>query len=494
MQKLVTDEAIRSSEKEWINKNGVHSSLILMEKAGEGLANQLEQFIEPYLFVCGKGNNAGDGFVAGRKLLEKSKKVLMIMTCDESDLSQDALFNFLKIKSNIIFKKISINNYKDLMEYLSQANTVIDCLLGTGAKGEPSDFYKQIIDSINNSHKQIIACDIPTGIDPNNGGVSSSTIKANMTVTFAVSKAGLYIFPAKEYCGEIKIIDIGLPEINSNLFLMDDFFAKETIPERKQNTNKGSFGKTLLVSGSKDFPGAALLASKGASSIGSGLTALSSEESVFKEITSAIPEVTHVEFSFNSIVNESKKSNVIVIGPGLGIKNEAKKLVLDLLSKVNIPIVLDADGLNSLEGNKDFLKCIKNDFVITPHPKEFARLLGKSVDEVLKNKLSLSREFAKEYNCTVVLKGAGTIISSTDGNTYISPFANSALAKGGTGDVLSGFIGGLIAQGLSITKSACLGVYLHGKSAEIISKEKTEYSLLPQDLITYLPQTIKSIL
>ena len=237
-----------------------------------------------------------------------------------------------------------------------------------------------------------------------------------------------------------------------------------------------------------------MLASKAASSIGSGLTALSSPKEVFIEITSGLPEVTHVEFNIESILEESKKSSVLVIGPGLGTNNNVQELVIKLLQSVNIPIVLDADGINVLEGKQEFLKTIKNELVLTPHLKEFSRISGIALDEILRNKLLLAEQFANDFNCTLVLKGANTIISHKEKETFISPFANSALAKGGTGDILAGFIGGLIAQGVEPYKAACLSVYIHGKTAEIIANEKTEYSLLPQDLINYLPKTLKYFL
>ncbi len=273
---------------------------------------------------------------------------------------------------------------------------------------------------------------------------------------------------------------------------LDDKFLKENFPHRNNKSNKGSFGKTLLVCGSEKYPGAALLASRAASSIGSGLTILASKPEVFHKISAEIPEVINLDFNLKTILDESSKASVIVIGPGLTTEADIKEIVESLILKASVPIVLDADGINVLAGNKEIIKKSKSKIILTPHPKEFSRLLGISVDEVLKNKTDLVKSNAKELNCTIVLKGPGTIIGTKEGNIYVSPFANSALAKGGTGDVLAGFIGGLIAQGLKPDLAACIGVYIHGKTAELITKDKTEFSLLPQDLITYLPQAIKT--
>ena len=491
MQKLVTSEQIRKLESDWIQKISPIWSLTLMEKAGSGLAEAAKEYKEPYLIICGKGNNGGDGIVAARYLHAIGRKVYLFLTSNESSLSKDARVNLELVKNKVQYLKIENEKDRKFQSALHNANTVIDCLVGTGVNKKLSPLFESIIKLINTSRKIIIACDIPTGVDPDTGNISGRVIKAKTTVTFGYSKLGLVIYPGKKYCGTVKTIDIGLPDIKSDFFLLDDQFVKENLPNREEDANKGTFGRTLLVCGSKKYPGSALLASKAASSIGSGLTALASKPEVFNRITPVTPEVTHVEFNLNTILEESLNSSVLVIGPGLTCEEEIKNLVESLVSKVNVPIVLDADGINVLAGNKDILKKAKKDVVLTPHPKEFAKFLGISVDDVLNNKIELVKTNACELDCTIVLKGSATIIGTKEGVIYISQFSNPALAKGGTGDVLSGFIGGLIAQGLSPSIAACLGVCIHGKAAEFVKQEKTVFSLLPQDLITYLPNAIK---
>lgn len=481
MLNLVTSNQIREFESELIKKQGSNYSLELMEKAGSGLAKCALSFNDPFIIICGKGNNGGDGLVAARYLCESGKKVIVILTSDESELTQESKENLKRIKNKIQCLKVTEETDKSFTEVLNSSNTVLECLLGTGVKGKLNPLYAWIIRMISKSGKKIIACDIPTGIDPDTGSISELSVKADMTVTFGFAKQGMLIYPAKKYVGELKIIDIGLPDIKTQSFLIDDTFVKENLPGRTEDSNKGSFGRTLLVCGSNKYPGAALLASKAASSIGSGLTALGSPESVFSQITSGIPEVTHVDFVLDEIIKESKKSSVVVIGPGLTTEKNIENLVKSLIVSLDIPIVLDADGINVIAGEREIIKKAKNEVIITPHPKEFARLLGLTVNEVLNNKICLVRDTAKKLNCTVLLKGPGTIIATKDEKLYVSPFANSALAKGGTGDVLAGFIGGLISQGLNPEIAACVGVYLHGKSAELVSIDKTVFSLLPQD-------------
>ena len=491
MYKLVTSEQIRKHESEWIQKINSNWSLTLMEKAGSGLAETLLEYSEPFLFVCGKGNNGGDGLVAARYLHNLGKKVFLFFTSNESELSKDAKTNLTLIKDKIPCSKIQEQGDNDFIRALNNANTIVDCILGIGSSKTLSPFFEWIVKTINSSNKTIISCDIPTGINPDNGNVPSKAIKAKITVTFGYPKLGLVIYPAKKYSGTVKIVDIGLPNIDTNIFLIDDSFVKENLPKRPEDANKGSFGRTFLVAGSKKYPGAALLSAKAASTIGSGLTMMASPQEVFNQITPVTPEVIHVDFTLKSILEESLKSNVMVVGPGLTIEKDIIDLVESIISSVNVPIVLDADGINAFAERKDFLQKAKNHIILTPHQKEFARFLGISVDELLKNKVNIVQDVAGELGCTIVLKGPATIIASKSREIYVSPFANAALAKGGTGDVLAGFIGGLIAQGLNPKIAACTAVYLHGKTAELVAQDKTVFSLLPQDLISHLPLALK---
>ena len=494
MIKLVTSAQIKQLEKELIEQINQNWSLILMEKAGSGLADILKEYTEPYLFICGKGNNGGDGLVAARYLYSLGKKVFIFFISDESSLTKDAKVNFNLIKQKIPYLKIEQERDKNFLNALSNANTVVDCLLGTGSNNQLPELFEWIIKIINESNKKVVACDISTGVNPDTGKITSRAFKADCTVTFGYTKIGLVVHPGKKYTGRIKLIDIGLPDIETDCFLLDDNFVKSNLPKRQDDANKGTFGRTILVCGSKKYPGAALLASKASASIGSGLTALASKDEVFNQITPVTPEVTHISFNAAVILEECQKATSLVIGPGLTTEKEIELLVEELVSKTKLPIVLDADGINVLKDKHEIIKKAKKDIILTPHPKEFARFLGISIDEVLNNKIELTKNTAVHLNCTIVLKGPATIIATKDGKIYISPFSNAALAKGGTGDVLSGFIGGLIAQGLKAELASCVGVYLHGKTAELITQDKTVFSLLPQDLISYLPHAIKTYL
>lgn len=491
MQQLVTAEEIRKLESDWINKEGLKLSLNLMEKAGKGLAEIISEYQDPYLFICGKGNNGGDGMVAIRYLNNIGKKIYLFLTSSEETLSNESRTNYEKIKEKIKCERLETGDEATFITKIQDSKTIIDCLLGTGASSKLSPLYENIINKINSSKKLIIACDVPTGVNSTTGLVNNTAVKANVTVTFGYIKQGLTIFPAKNYAGQVKLIDIGLPKIETMSSLLDDNFVKENLPKRPIDSNKGTFGKTLIIAGSETYPGAAILTSRASASIGSGLTALSSYKDALRRFAIEIPEVTHVDFKLDTLIKEANKASVVIIGPGLTTDKKIKEVVQNLLLNIEIPIVLDADGINVLATKKEIIKNTKSDVVITPHPKEFSRLLECRVEKVVENKIELAKSFALEFKCTVVLKGPGSIIATKDKKVYISPFANSALAKGGTGDVLAGFIGGLIAQGLKPEIAACVGVYLHGKAGELVANDKTEYALLPQDLIEYLPKVLK---
>lgn len=491
MISLLTKSQIRSHEFEYIKQT--NSLLVLMEKAGGGLADILMHYKEPFLFICGKGNNGGDGFVAARYLIERNKKVFVVMLSNPEELSNDAKNNFFKIQNNItpyILKNVCDRYFLSL---LRDSNTVVDCILGTGVSNSLGSFLNELISVINDAKKDVVACDIPTGILSDSGVVNDPCIYATETVTFGSYKIGMMLYPAKNFVGKITLVDIGLPKYNSNNFLLDVDFVKSQFPVRLNVSHKGSFGKTTIISGSVKFPGAAILTAKAASIIGSGLTVLCTSQDVFNMVTPAIPEAIHCELNLDAILKELNTSTSCIIGPGLTTNKSIIEIVMPLIEKINIPLVLDADGINMFEGYKDLLKNLKSKLILTPHPKEMARLLNLSVQEVLENKLSITQELAKELNAIVLLKGPASIISDGSMN-YVSPFANSALAKGGTGDVLSGFIGGLISQGTKPDLATCIGVFMHGIIGEYISKEKTEYALLPEDLINYLPKVIKEIM
>jgi len=319
-----------------------------------------------------------------------------------------------------------------------------------------------------------------------------------------MGKRGLFLYPGKEYAGTVYIVDIGVPPYlweHINLELLEHEELHNLLPPRTENSNKGTFGKVFVLAGSRGMTGASALVGLSALRVGAGLVRLGIPESLnpiletkaTEVITVPLPETDNGTLSFSSmdkIMNEINKATVIVIGPGLSTNSETKALVQKLVAKVNLPLVLDADGLNNLTPN--ILKKIKAPVVITPHPGELARLTGLSIQDIQKSRVEVASQFAKEFKTTLVLKGAPTIIASEE-RGYLNPMYNSALAKGGSGDVLTGVIGGLLAQGLSPLDAGKLGVWLHGKAGEIAREKLTEYGVLASDVMELLPEAIKEL-
>jgi len=514
--------------------------LMLMENAGAEIAKYIIEYLisqkiytPKILIVAGPGNNGGDGIVAARHLLTSLENIsilLLILTKHpyqgDAKINYDTILNIAKTDNRI---KIITNKLDVLKKY--KPHIIIDAIFGTGFRGAPQGIYKQAIEMINISSGYKIAVDIPSGVNGDNGTVEGNAVKADLTITMGLIKTGHLLYPGKEYCGEIKIADLGvsyeklskpkgLPYITPqkelvgqgfslafNTFLLDKEFIREILPKRKPDGHKGTFGSVLVVAGGKGYSGAACLASQSALYSGAGIVRLCYPENISTAIEKKLTEVIKVPLpatkqgslamsGYNEILEIAKNSSVIAIGPGVTTNQETKELIRKLIKTINLEMVIDADGLNniSLAYLKTLPKQKRQRIILTPHPGEFERLFGISAKEVNANRIDICRELAKKLSMTIVLKGAPTVISDDKGNVYINPTGNSGLAKGGSGDVLTGMIAGFLAQGASLIDAACLGVYLHGLSADLAVEKKTEYSLVATDLIKYLPKAIRSIL
>lgn len=465
------------------------SSLILMENAGRGTA---EEIIKRYpqrtlkiVVISGKGNNGGDGFVVARQLeIEGYKNIEVLCLAPFEKYKGDAKAN-LEILLKTGFDPQVANSEKDVKRYVKSADLIIDAIFGTGLSSEVQAPYSKIIEEINKSPARVCSVDIPSGVNGNTGEVMGTAVKADFTVTLAVAKPGLYSYPGKKYAGQIVLSHIGIPAkiINSfetNYFAIDEEEVRKRLKTREPDIHKGRCGHLLVVGGSAGKCGAVSLSGEGALRSGVGLvTAMlpASEQPVIDgnvQEMMTIPVREDGDFMAYSSFKELFKRNVegksaIAAGPGLGVGEDQFQIVRDIIES-GLPAVLDADALNSIKNSPEILK--KNSrLVITPHPGEFSRLSGLSTSEIQKDRLNVSLEFAKEYGCVVVLKGAGTVVASPEGSLFINTTGNHGMATGGMGDVLCGIIGSLLSQGYSPLESALIGVYLHGLSADLIAGE-----------------------
>lgn len=511
--KLVTAEEMREIDRYAIEKLHI-PGIVLMENAGlrtvigmrEVIPNLLEKRI---LIVAGKGNNAGDGFVVARHLFNLGGVVKVALCSSPDELKGDALINF-EIVKNIGVAIFEIGSVDELREFLDWCDIVVDALLGTGIKGEVKGFLGEVIREINSSGKPIVAIDLPSGLEASTGKVCGPCIKANWTFTMCLPKLGLWLYPGAYYAGRIFVVDISIPswvwerEFNIKRELLTLPYIKELLPlKRDPQSHKGDFGRVLVIAGSRGFTGAAVLASLGALRIGAGLVYLATPESVNDVLEAKLTEVIKIPvsdsdgaFDLRSLFDlkeHIERCDVVILGPGIGTSLPTKVFVYKLLEEIEKPLVIDADGLNCLVDNVALLRNYKAEVVITPHPGEMARLIGKSTSYVQENRLEVAESFASENGVIVVLKGARTIISSPDGRSYINPTGNPGMATGGTGDVLTGMIGGLIAQGLNPLEASCVGVFLHGLSGDIGVSKKGELSLIASDLLDFIPEAIKEV-
>jgi NAD(P)H-hydrate epimerase len=504
--KVVTREEMQSLDLKTQQK--YLPEMDLMENAGSALARVLlEEYpeVKKVAIFSGKGNNAGDGLVAARYLLKKGIEIEVYLVGEETELKESARRNFELIKDKIKLTKITQPALP--ADFKVEADLIIDALFGIGLQGKIKGIWRRIVGFINGLKLPVVAVDIPSGLDATTGKPQGTCIEATLTVSFGLPKLGCVIPPGAEFCGKLRTVDIGIPrevieeaKITSNL-LTSEMLQPFLLP-RLMDTHKGDYGKVLILAGSRGMTGAAYFASLGALRVGAGLVYLGipaslnsiMEIKLSEAITIPLPETPDGKLhrdAFLTLKPFLEKVDVLVIGPGLGRSEEVKEVVTRLLSISPLPGVVDADGLNV--SSLPFLTEVNSPVVLTPHPGEMARLLNKEVNEVKENRLTIAKEVASQTDGIVVLKGARTVISEPSGNIFINPTGNPGMATGGTGDILTGMIGGLIAQGLSLLHASLVGVYLHGLAGDLAKKRKGEYGMIPQDILDTLPEALLTL-
>lgn len=512
--KLVTAEEMRQIDKKAIEEIGI-PSIVLMENAGlkvtEIIENKYAPLTDKFVYIfSGPGNNGGDGMVVARQLFNRKVRVRTFLLAEREKIKGDAATN-LSIAERIGIPIKNITSPADLellKQELKKADIVVDALLGTGTKGAPRGLMKEVITLINKYSKNTVAVDIPTGVDADRGQVEGEAIKANYTVTFAYPKRGLYLYPGMDYAGKIEVVNIGIPaglgenKINSHLLTLTDM--PKNLFFRKLSSHKGNFGHLLVIAGSPGMTGAASLTALSALRAGAGLVTLGIPEDLNPILEVKLTEVMTLPLPQNEekiispqalekIKKFSQKCKAIAIGPGLSFGEEIRELVKMIILQLDIPLVLDADGINVLAGELSLLSKYRASLIITPHPGEMSRLLGVSTKEVQRDRIKSALTLARETGAIAVLKGARTVIADKKGNSWINPTGNPGMASGGCGDVLTGIISGLLVQGFSSLEAAKAGVYLHGYAADLTVQKKEKVSLIASDILETIPEAIRRI-
>jgi ADP-dependent NAD(P)H-hydrate dehydratase / NAD(P)H-hydrate epimerase len=542
--KIVTAAEMREIDQECIRRGTPVS--VLMENAGKAVAEETRRFlggIKDQQIICltGAGNNGGDGLVAARYLAKWGAKVTVYL-CSErpagdtnlkyieehgvsgADIKKDndifkasrpldnVNLKFVKEHSIVCIDVKTDKNFYKLGSLLSSTNCVIDALLGTGKMRPLEGIFQTVLEKVNAAKATrkitIVAVDLPSGMDADSGAIDPACPAADLTVTLAFPKPGLFKFPGAEMAGKLVIADIGIPAelaSKSNMELLTAEWAAKTLPVRPQNANKGTFGRVMVSAGCINFIGAAFLSCSGALRSGAGLVTLATAKSLTPVIAARLAEVTYLPLpeskqgtiaaeAAETVLKELVNYRVLLLGCGLGQNTETLGYIDSLLSKKDLPpLILDADGLNQVTKIPSWQDKLPLNTVLTPHLGEMARLTRLSIEEIQKDRVGIACTYAKKWRRIVVLKGAYTVIAAPDGTCRISPYANPGLATAGTGDVLAGIITGLAAQGLKLEEAAALGVYLHGEAGERVRGVMGNSGIIASDLLPVLPKVIKDL-
>jgi NAD(P)H-hydrate epimerase len=511
---VATANEMREIDRRTIEELGIAGDL-LMESAGKGAFEYIMEAmpgLAKAVVFCGKGNNGGDGFVIARHLLNSSVEVIVYLLGRQKDLKGDAKTNldrFLKLKGEVI--EIASEDQLDEELIPADAELIVDAIFGTGLESEVSGVPQKAIELINDfadqSGANIFAVDIPSGVNASNGQIMGAAVFADATATFGLAKVGHYAYPGANHAGELRILDIGIPDsladrIKTKAVTAIQAFA--LLKPRSPDSHKGDNGHALIFAGSPGKTGAAVMAGESALRAGAGLVTLAvpaSLNDIFEiktteVMTEPIPDAKTRSFDEKSVeagLAAMQDKDVIAIGPGMGLHNGVDEFFKKIVLASTVPIVIDADGLNSLATQIDILKKAQAPVILTPHPGEMSRLSGLDASEIQWDRVGTAKRFAQEWNVILVLKGAHTVIASPSGEAFINLTGNSGMASAGMGDALTGIITGLLSQGYEPFNAAALGAYIHGKAGDLALKEMGGIGIIATDLIRKIPAVQQSI-
>jgi ADP-dependent NAD(P)H-hydrate dehydratase / NAD(P)H-hydrate epimerase len=489
-------------------------SIVLMEHAGI----QLLRFMQTRLsglerchvtIVTGRGNNGGDGFVLARHLWHLGINTRILLLAPRRRLRGDArrAYEMAQAFGVPMLACTTSQTWRRAVSTLRDTDIVVDAMLGTGLNKPPTGLYAEAIETLNAIQKPIVAVDIPSGLSADAGSLPGAYVQATYTVTFALPKRGLLLYPAAAAVGELHIVDIGIPApaIEAEgipVALLEQNAIRRMLPHRRRDAHKGSHGHLLIVAGSLGKSGAGVLASQAALRAGAGLVTWALPLGLAPAMASRLTEVMTLpvaestaggiaEAAIPALCQFLQRASALVLGPGLGTDPSTAACVHTLLGRTPVPVVIDADGLNCLVEHLDVLQECSQPVILTPHPGEMARLLGTDTATVQAQRLEIACDFAQRYNVYVVLKGAYTVLYAPDGRRWINPTGNPAMATAGTGDVLAGVMGALLCQGLEPLPAAQCGIYLHGLAGDHVRDRLGDHGLIASDVLEELPYAIQ---
>ncbi len=508
--KVLSAQQMRTLEQKAVDKGATY--FLLMKKAGIAVAEILIDSFnvsrrEKVCILCGKGNNGGDGFIAASYLKSKEFDVEIILVDDEaSTLDSKAAY------ANAVNNKVAVwrlwEEENRVYEKIEECDYIIDAIYGIGFKGELSSNLNALANNISVTNKKVLSVDIPSGIECDTGKVHNGAFVADITVSFTTYKPAHLLYPSMDYCGRVILaqvgIDISLVNISPYEFkTIEDEDVYSKLPIRKISSHKGTFGTLLTICGSYGMSGAAVMSIKSALLTGVGLVKSVVPNDIYNIVATNLVQPVFIPLdtketgrftvdNAQSVIEEFKNSSAVLLGCGISNEEKTNQFVYELLKNIEVPIVIDADGINAISKHIDILKELKSSkIIITPHPAELARLCNVDVLEIQNNRVKYAKLVAKEHNIIVVLKGAKTVIANCNGEIFINVTGNAGMAKAGSGDVLAGMIASFVAQGVDMYSAAKCGVYLHGLAGDVVKKTKGEISMQPTDVIDVLPDILK---
>ncbi len=477
----------------------------LMEHAGAALAQEAERRCRPIadkrvVLLCGRGNNGGDGFVCARRLTERGAKcvVLLVQGEPKTELARAAFIGMPEEVECLCTE----HQREEAEQAVSCADLILDCVFGFSFRGELDQEASAFIRLANRRDCFRLAADLPSGVECDTGRVSAGTFRADVTVTFTGKKPANCSYPAKEYCGQTVVRQVGVPPVllegaETRFFETDGELPRVCLRRPDVQSNKGDLGKLLLVCGSYGMAGACIMAAQAALRCGVGLLRIAADKRIYPILAQAVPEAVFTVLDWENCRRESDEklcaalegSTACLVGCGLG--ELADVVCPTVFSHCTVPLVADADALNFAARHSGVLEETEAPLILTPHPGEMARLCGDSIPEIQADRLGAAKMKARETGGVVVLKGAATVTAAPDGRCAVNPTGNPGMAKGGSGDVLAGMIASLAAQGVSTFEAAAAGVYLHGLAGDLCAEKYGERAMLPTDLISALPEAFR---
>jgi len=515
MQPVVSSEQMRWCDETTISRAGI-PGLLLMDRAGTTAAHRILLAFPPSSrtvvpILCGKGNNAGDGFVIGRTLAEHGYEVHVVLTAPRSALTGDAAtqFGILRRVAALPDSNITILSFSAFKRSVpGHPALVVDAVFGTGFRGVPRGIPRAAIGWMRNIKAPVVSVDVPSGIDASTGTADGMHVSADMTITFGLLKSGLLLNEGREHSGHVICVDIGIPsgivrKVRKAGHLIGQADVRALLPKRPKKLHKYTAGKVLMVAGSKGYTGAAHLASQAALRSGAGAVVLMVPESIYPimarkhtdEVVHAVPATpggTFGDDSVREVVRKLAWADVLCIGPGLALNDATTRFLEAVLTRRTGPAVIDADALSIVARSRILRPLVRSrDWILTPHAGEFDRFVSIGSGEIERTRIESIRRFAKRKKSTVLLKGAPSITATGAGECFINSTGNPGMATIGSGDVLSGCIAALRSQGLGSAEATYAGAYLHGRAGDLAGDVLGERSVVASDLLQFLPVALR---